>query len=176
MEAFEQIYEFYFKDVYKYALTLCHDTKEAEEITQETFCQALSSISSFRGECKMLVWLCQIAKHLYFARCRKEKRISGQTPEEAEESAGLLPEAAYAEPSIEQRLLDDTEAMRIHRHLHSLQEPYKEVFMLRIFGELSYKKIAEIFGRTESWARITYHRAKLKIISEMEDENGKDNM
>ena len=176
MEAFEEIYELYFRDVYKYALTLCHDTKEAEEITQETFCQALGSISSFRGDCKMFVWLCQIAKHLYFARCKKEKRMSGQTLEEAAEVGGLLPGAASAEPSIEQRLLDDAEAMRIHRHLHSLQEPYKEVFMLRVFGELSFKKIAEIFGRTESWARVTYHRAKLRIISEMEDENGKDNM
>lgn len=102
--------------------------------------------------------------------------MSGQPLEEAAERFGLLPGAASAEPSIEQRLLDDAEAMRIHRHLHSLQEPYKEVFMLRVFGELSFKKIAEIFGRTESWARVTYHRAKLRIISEMEEENGKDNM
>ena len=174
MEAFEQVYEFYFRDVYKYALTLCHDTREAEEITQETFCQALRSMSSFRGECKMLVWLCQIAKHQYFARRKKEKRMSGQTVEEAMESGGLLPGAPWAEPSLEQRFLDDADAMRIHKHLHNLQEPYKEVFMLRVFGELSFRKIAEIFGRTESWARITFHRAKVRIISEMEDGNGKD--
>lgn len=73
-EAFEQVYEFYFKDVYKYACALCRDPLEAEEITQETFFQALKGISSFRGECKMLVWLCQIAKHVYFARLRREKR------------------------------------------------------------------------------------------------------
>ncbi len=172
MEAFEQVYEFYFKDVYKYVLTLCHDAGEAEEITQETFCQALKGMSSFRGECKMLVWLCQIAKHLYFGRQKKQKRMSAQEIEEVLEDVRQI---AFPD-SIEQRYLDETDAMEIHRHLHNLQEPYKEVFMLRIFGELSFKKIAEIFGRTESWARITYHRAKLRIISEMEDGNGKNNM
>lgn len=170
MEAFEQVYEFYFKDVYRYVLTLCHNVGEAEEITQETFCQALKSISSFRGECTMFVWLCQIAKHLYFARWKREKRMSGQEIEAVQNNA------RQTSLSIEQRLADEADAMMLHQHLHHLQEPYKEVFMLRVFGELSFKKIAQIFGKTESWARVTYHRAKLKMISEMEDENGKNNV
>lgn len=170
MEAFEQVYEFYFKDVYKYVLTLCHNALEAEEITQETFCQALKSMSSFRGECKMFVWLCQIAKHLYFARLKREKRMSLQEIETVSE------DVVWAFASIEQQFLDETDAMTIHQYLHNLQEPYKEVFMLRVLGELSFKKIAQIFGKTESWARITYHRAKVRIITEMEDNNGKNNM
>lgn len=172
VEAFEQVYELYFKDVYKYVLILCHDAGEAEEITQETFCQALKSMSSFRGECKLFVWLCQIAKHLYFARLKKEKRISGKGIEEIPENSQYM-----AGPvSIEQKLLDEADAMAIHKQLHNLQEPYKEVFMLRIFGELPFKKIAQIFGKTEGWARVIYHRAKLTILNEMEGGNGENNM
>ena len=168
MEAFEQVYEFYFKDVYKYVCSLCHDPLEAEEITQETFYQALKGMSSFRGECKMFVWLCQIAKHAYFARLRKEKRTA-EAPGEALEN---LPDLSGG-PPMEQRFLDEADAMTLHGYLHRLDEPYKEVFMLRVFGELSYKKIAQIFEKTESWARVCYHRAKLKMLSEMEEDNGK---
>ncbi len=172
VEAFEQVYELYFKDVYKYVLTLCRNAGEAEEITQETFCQALKSMSSFRGECKLFVWLCQIAKHLYFARLKKEKWMSGEEIEDTLEGIWHVAEPA----SIEQKLLDETEAMEIHKQLHNLKEPYKEVFMLRIFGELSFRKIAQVFGKTEGWARIIYHRAKLKILNEMEGGNGENNM
>ena len=171
MEPFEQIYSFYMKDVYKYVFSLCRDSAEAEEITQETFYQAMKSMSSFRGECKMLVWLCQIAKHIYFAGCRKEKRFSGKPPED--DCCQTSGDAANV-PSIEQRLLDEADAMAIHRHLHALEEPYKEVFMLRVFGELSFKKIGDIFDKTESWARVTYHRAKVKIMNLMGTKCRKD--
>lgn len=164
MEPFEQVYSSYLKDVYKYVLSLCHDLAEAEEITQETFYQALKSMPSFRGECKLIVWLCQIAKHIYFARRKKRKRIVPQPPEELVSQT----QRGQTHVSMEQRLLDDSEAMAIHRHLHRLEEPYKEVFMLRVFGELPFKKIADIFGKTESWARTTYHRAKIKIMDELE--------
>lgn len=176
METFEQIYEYYFRDVYKYVFSLCRSHEEAEEVTQETFFQAMKSMSSFRGECRMFVWLCQIARHVYFARLRKGKRQSVRDVEEALEEDSLR-----SGGSLEQRLLDESDAMEIHRYLHCLPEPYKEVFMLRVFGELSFKKIGEIFGKTENWARVTYHRGKLKIIQEMEKSkteghNGKNNM
>ncbi len=163
VEEFEQIYEFYFRDVYKYVFSLCRSHAQAAEITQETFYQALKSISTFRGECRMFVWLCQIAKNIYFARLKKEKRQSAREVEEVLEAGSLQP----AVP-LEQDLVNEADAMEIHRHLHSLPEPYKEVFMLRVFGELSFKKIGQIFGKTENWARITYHRGKLKIVQEME--------
>ena len=140
MESFEEIYSLYFKDIYRYVLSLCRNSEQAEEITQETFFQAMKSISSFRGDCKMTVWLCQIADH--------------------------LPDTT-SQP-LELRIADETDAMRILEYLHDIEEPYKEVFMLRVFGELSFKKISGIFGKTESWARVTYHRAKVKILNEME--------
>lgn len=164
MEPFEEIYSSYLKDVYKYVFSLCRDPAEAEEVTQETFYQAMKSMPSFRGDCKLIVWLCQIAKHIYFARQKKRKRMEPRPPDELLTS---IPDSPAHAP-LEQRLLDEADAMAIHRHLHNLEEPYKEVFMLRVFGELPFKKIGDIFGRTESWARITYHRAKVRITDEME--------
>lgn len=173
MEPFEKIYELYFKDVYHYILSLCKNGSEAEEITQETFFRAMKSMDSFRGDCKMIVWLCQIAKHLYFSRQKAGKRQETLTPE-VENTPGNAGNVETA--GLEQRLADEADAMEIHQALHCLSEPYKEVFMLRVFGELPFLKIARIFGKTESWARVTYHRAKLKLIEEMEDKYGKDFM
>lgn len=172
MEVFEQVYALYFKDVYRYIYSLCKDAAESEEITQETFFQAMKSMHSFRGECKMLVWLCQIAKHIYFARQKKRKHKAELPLDESLSDSENLQETV----SLEQRLADEADAMRIHESLHRLDEPYKEIFMLRVFGELSYKKIACIFGKTENWARVSYYRAKVKIMGEMEENDGKDFM
>ncbi len=166
MEPFEQIYSSYLKDVYKYVLSLCRDPVEAEEIAQETFYQALKAMPSFRGDCKLIVWLCQIAKHIYFARLKKGKRTEARPPDELYSTVS----SSCPPKSVEQQLLEEADAMAVHRHLHELEEPYKEVFMLRVFGELSFQKIGDIFGRTESWARTTYHRAKVRLIDKMEEE------
>ena len=152
---FQEVYELYFKDVYKYVLALCRDEHMAEEVTQETFFKALRSIDSFRGQCKLYVWLCQIAKNTYFSMAAKNK--TGGMEE--------LPE--NAEDALESALLTKESAFEIHRVLHELEEPYKEVFSLRVFGELSFKQIGQLFGKTESWARVTYHRARLKIKEEL---------
>lgn len=122
----------------------------------------MKSISSFRGDCKMTVWLCQIAKHLYFAQKRREKHSAIMTLDEVSDH---LPDTT-SQP-LELRIADETDAMCILEYLHDIEEPYKEVFMLRVFGELSFKKYQE-FWKTESWARVTYHRAKVKILNEME--------
>ena len=155
MPEFQQVYELYFKDVYKYVLALCRDEHMAEEVTQETFFKALKSIDSFRGQCKLYVWLCQIAKNTYFSMAAKNK-VSGI--EELPENAG---------DALESALLTKESAFEIHRILHDLEEPYKEVFSLRVFGELSFRQIGQLFGKTESWARVTYHRARLKIREEL---------
>lgn len=156
LESFEEIYELYFKDVYRYALSLTRDEGLAEEITQETFFKALKSIDKFDGKCRLYVWLCQIAKNTYFTLREKQKRTAAPT------------EFEDKEPSLEEGLLNRDMAFRIHRVLHGLEEPYKEVFSLRTFGELSFKQIGLLFGKTESWARVTYHRARLKIREELE--------
>ena len=154
---FQQVYELYFRDVYRYALSLCRNESLAEEITQETFYKALQKIDSFDGRCKTSVWLCQIAKNTYLSLCRKGKFL------EPEGDLTLLIGAG----SMEDDLCDGETAFQIHKVLHSLEEPYKEVFSLRTFGELPFGKIGMIFGKTESWARVTYHRARLKIKEEL---------
>lgn len=165
MDNFEKIYTLYFRDVYKYVFALCRDKDTAEEITQAAFCQAMEHMDSFRGTCKITVWLCQIAKHLYFAHVKKEKR---KDPFPDNPDFVLCPSDKTFD-SPEQQILRQEQGMEIHRHLHALPEPYKEVFLLRVFGDLSFQKIAMIFEKSESWARVTFHRARLKILKEMED-------
>lgn len=151
MTEFQEIYDRYFRDVYRYALSLSKDEAIAEELTQETFFKALKSIDRFDGKCSLYVWLCQITKNTYFTFLKKRNR---QAPDAFPPPDGESPE---------QTLLSKESAFEIHRLLHRLEEPYKEVFSLRTFGELSFRQIGELFGKTESWARVTYHRAKLKI-------------
>ena len=154
MEDFQQVYDLYFKDVYKYSLSLSRDPHIAEEITQETFFKALKHIDSFRGQCRLYVWLCQIAKNTYYSYSQKQSRAAPETDPPAGEN-------------LEERLLTRESAFEIHKVLHRLPDPYKEVFSLRVFGELPFSQIGELFGKTESWARVTYHRARLKIKEEL---------
>lgn len=150
---FEEIYSEYFKDVYRYVLCLSKNESIAEDITQETFFKALKNIDSFKGNCKMSVWLCQIAKNSYFSYLKKKQNNF----ESVEDIADVF------DSGFEQILVDDESVFEIHKILHNLEEPYKEVFTLRFFGDLSFSKIAELFGKTESWARVTYHRARIKL-------------
>ena len=156
---FERVYDQYFREVYLFVLKLSRNDKIAEEITQETFFKALKGIDEFQGHCKINVWLCQIAKNTYFTYLNKQKRYD---TEEIEDIAG--------ENIIETLILKKEETFRLHKVLHSLDEPYKEVFTLRIFGELSFKQISELFERTESWARVTFYRGKQKIQEMLREE------
>lgn len=149
---FEEIYSRFFKDVYLYVLALGRDSHLAEEITQETFFKAMKELKHFRGDCSVKSWLCQIAKNLYISHMRKKKTV----PEDVlEKEASPL--------NVEEMCIKKNEALSIYKVLHLLDEPYKEVFTLRVLGGLSFKEIGEIFGKEESWARVTFHRAKLKI-------------
>lgn len=118
----------------------------------------MTKLDSFDGRCKLSVWLCQIAKNAYISMCRKEKHLCPDA------DTDLVP----SDRSMEEQFFDQETAFAIHKVLHTLDEPYKEVFSLRTFGELSFQQIAELFGKTEAWARVTYHRAKLKIKEELE--------
>lgn len=153
MTEFEEIYSQYFDDIYKYALALCHNEEIAKDITQETFIKALKGINGFKGNCQLRVWLCQIAKNYYFSMCKKMKY-----KQELEEEHQVL--------SIESLLIDKETAFEVHKAIHRLDEPYREVFSLRVFGELSFAQIGELFGKTESWARVTFHRTKIKLKEE----------
>lgn len=157
---FEKLYEAYYMQVYSYVMTLAGNRDLAEEITQNAFFKALSSQKSYRGTAGVLTWICSIAKNLYMDEMRRKRHIApqeGKTEIEAGEN-------------MERDILRADSAYQIHCILHRLEEPYKEVFQLRVFGELSFQKIASIFGKTENWARVTYHRARLKISERMEKE------
>ncbi|MCM3214115.1 RNA polymerase sigma factor [Niallia taxi] len=159
MTEFERIYNLYFREVYSFVLLLSRNEKIAEEITQETFFKALKNIDTFKGHCKLSVWLCQIAKNTYFTYLDKQKRFdTNEIPEQV------------SQKSMEEMILRKEDNFRLHKVLHHLEEPYKEVFTLRVFGELSFKEISEIFEKTESWARVTYHRAKRKIRDLLQEE------
>lgn len=160
MKKIEALYQLYFKDVFLYIKALSKDEHIAEEMTQETFFKAMKSINSFKGECDIRVWLCQIAKNSYYTYCRKTKRLVPE--EEAEEKI-----TTTEQNSFESRLLEKEQAVAIHKILHNLEEPYKEVFHLRVFGELSFREIGEVFGKTESWSRVTFHRAKVKVMEQL---------
>lgn len=156
MGAFEELYKRYYSQVYFYVLGLCRNEHIAEEITQETFFKVLKKMDSFKGECKVNVWMIQIAKNTFYNYCR-EKKLDPESSLEGLESEG----------TIEEKIIDREEAEQIHVILHRMKEPYKEVFWMRTFGELSFKEIGSIHGKTESWARVTYHRAKLMIKEEL---------
>lgn len=154
---FREIYNEYFSDVYKYILSLCRNENLAEEVTQETFFKAMRSIDKFKGDCKLYVWLCQIAKNSYLTLLKKQKHIAWD--EEIENR--------YFAEDIEKSYLDKESVKQIHILLHNLNEPYKEVFTLRVFGELSFSQIGELFDKTDSWARVIFYRAKKQLQEDL---------
>ncbi len=153
----EKLYKTCYMQVYSYVMTLCGSPHTAEEITEETFFKAMtaSEIASFDSRSSELTWLCAIAKNLYTDEMRKQSRLSG------------LDENIISGDNVESAVEDSEMSFRIHKVLHTLEEPYKEVFELRVFGELTFAQIGKIFGKTENWARVTYHRAKLTIRERM---------
>ena len=161
MTEFEQIYREHFDTLYRFLMRLCRDAPLAEELAQETFFRAMQSLNKFDGRCRVDVWLCQIARNAYYSHCRRQK-----------DKKHILPEIDSGQ-DMQNTILDQEQAMIIYAHLHELNEPYKEVFMLRLFGELEYSQIAKLFGKTESWARVTYHRAKMKLMESVKEDDAK---
>ena len=161
LDDFELIYSRYFPAVYCYARGLTGNERDAEELTAETFFKALKAVDRYDERGDMRVWLCQIAKHTWFNQQRRRKR---ETPLDEDLDYG-------AEETLAQAMEDRDTARRLFVLLHRMEEPYKEVFTLRTFCEQPYAQIAALFGKTESWARVTYHRAKTKLLLEMERES-----
>lgn len=159
---FEELYRQYYKIVYGYLFTLCKNESLCEELTAETFFRAFQSYRQYDGKHKVSSWLCQIAKNEYFKYYNKHKRL--KYLEETDD----IPDCS----EFEQVLIDKSTAIKLHKLLHKLSEPYKEVFILRVFAELSFAEIAAVLEKTENWARVTYYRAKIKLLQQMEDENG----
>lgn len=154
---FDRVYSEHYPYVYKYVLSLCRNEGLAEDVTSEAFLKALKNIRRYRGDCAIEVWICQIAKNSYFSLRKGGKQAEPLELELQDEHA-----------DIERAFADKSEALEIHRILHGMGEPYREVFSLRLFGELSFAEIAKLFDKTEGWARVTYHRAKAKIREELQ--------
>lgn len=157
---FQKVYNMYFTQVHLYLLKLTGDKHLAEEITSETFFKALKSIDKFDNKCSIGSWLCQIAKNTYYSHLQKNKRYV-----ELDE----VIETATSDTNIEETIENASVSMEILKVLHTLDEPYKEVFTLRILGELSFAQIGEIYNKTANWACVTYHRARQKIKDQMEE-------
>ncbi|MGN0395224.1 MAG: RNA polymerase sigma factor [Coprococcus sp.] len=157
---FDDIYKQYGKTVYFFLLSLSKDESLSEELTQETMFRAIMNINSFRGDSKISSWLCQIAKNLYFEWRKKSKRTLA-----LDENT----DNCDSERDISIEVTDKDTADRILQHLHELDEPYKEVFTLHALGDVPLKRISELFGKSDSWSRVTYYRAKAIIISKLEE-------
>lgn len=155
---FEEIYELYFKDVYRFLCGLTKDELLAEELVQETFFKALKAIDRFDGSQDIRAWLFTIARNTYYSYCRAHK-ISVPVEDIAEDTPSSI--------HLEDRLINEEYAFQIHQYLHTMKDPYKEVFTLRVFGELPFEKIGQIFGKNGSWARVTFYRAKKQIVEYM---------
>ncbi len=155
MQDMEQIYEEYFEAVNKYLFCLTHNNDISEELTQETFYKAVKKINTYKGECKISVWLCQIAKNLWYDQCRKNKKIVN-----IEETT--LSHMQVLNTLEDQVILKD-EKISLYKKLQMLDDKTREVMYLRITGELSFKEIGIILNKTETWARVTFYRGKNKL-------------
>ena len=160
MSQLDEGYRQYSKTVYRFLLSLSGDAHLAEELTQETMFRAVMNIETFRGECRMSVWLCQIAKHLYYAQRRRDRSTVSLEEARLPEEVGEDPAAALHDRELAEEIL---------KRLHTLEEPYKEVFLLHALGDVPLKQISRLFGRSDSWARVTYYRAKARIAQGLKE-------
>ena len=156
---FEEIYRRYFGDVYRYLLRLSGSETAAEDVTSETFLRAMQALPRFRGDCDVRVWLCRIARNTYVSTRRDPDNQPMEEP--GEDPRGSA-------PSPEEETLRREEGRRLRQLLHGLEEPYREVFLWRHYGDLSFREIGQLFGKSENWACVTYHRARGKLRKEWE--------
>ena len=163
MQNIEEIYKEYSITVYKYLFCLTQNRDISEELTQETFAIAVEDIKKFRGECKLSVWLCQIAKHLWYKELKKSKKSVNVSLEEVNDNI------LYDE-SLEEIICEKEEKLKLFKDMQKLDEKSREVMYLRMVGNLSYEEIGEILGKTANWSRVTFYRAKQKIREENKDE------
>lgn len=150
----EEIYKEHARSVYRFLLSLSNDTNTAEELTQETFYRAVYSIDRYDGSCKISVWLCQIAKHIWYQELRNRNRHAAQE----------LTEDISDSSTPEQSVLLTSDKLSLYKAIHTLSEPMREVVHMRLSGEFSFSEIGEVLGKSENWARTTFYRAKQKIM------------
>ena len=159
-EELDEIYRLYAGDVYRYLFSLCRNEHLAQDLLQDVMLKAVTGFDKFRGDSSVKTWLFTIAKNLY--RNHVKRADNRNLPIEEE--------VLRSEDNLEERIMDQSQALHIHRLVHSLDDPYREVFTLRVFAELKFDDIGAVFGKTGNWARVSYYRAKEKILSMMKEE------
>ncbi len=157
----ENLYEQEAKNVYKYIFHLCGDRELAQDITAETFIKAVDALPKFKGQCRELTWLCQIAKHLLYAEWKKKKKS---------EALQMVLQDTEEEQKVEEAVFRSMEKLDWFQKLQGLDAVTREVVYLRIYGELSFREIGEVLGKTENWARVTFYRGKQKLKGVYENE------
>lgn len=160
---FKDIYAEYSRGVYRYLLSLTGDENQAEELMQETFYRAFLNIDNFKEECSLYTWLCQIGKNAWFKECKRRKRF--------DDSESAVDNRTDDRDSVETIVIKKEQARQISEAMKDLEPPYIDVFIMKVFGEKKLSDIAKFFSKSESWARVTYYRAKAKIIEIMEKNN-----
>ncbi len=166
MQNIEEIYEQYSHTVYRYLFCLTGKEEIAEDLTQETFAIAVKEINKFKGNCKVSVWLCQIAKHLWYKELKKSKKHKNISIEElTEEIEGI--------ETTEDIICRKEEKLKLFKDMQKLDEQAREIIYLRMVGNLNFIEIGEILGKTPNWARVTFYRAKQKMKEVNKD--GKEN-
>ena len=158
LDDLEKMCNLHYKYVKSYALSLCLNESLAEDITQETFYNAIKKIDTFKNDCKIETWLCSIAKNIFLNQKRKKKT----------ESISDYPDL-IADITLEENILDNENVKRILTEAVKLETPYKEVFYMKSLGDMPYSTIADVFGKSENWARVTYFRAKKQIEERMSE-------
>lgn len=148
----DKIYKEYFETVYKYLLYLTHNEDLSEELTQETFYKAIRKINQFKEKSSILTWLIRIARNLYFDELKRNKKLEE------------LSEYKIYDKSIEDTIVSNEEKIELKQRINELNETYKKVVLLRISGELGFKEIGLLFNKSETWARVTFYRAKNKLM------------
>ena len=159
MQSMEEIYQQYAQTVFKYLMTLTHDVYIAEELTQETFYQAIKSIGRFNQSCKITTWLCAVARNQFLDYQRKHPDM---------EDVDALDQMDSSVPSAEQDVFESANRIEVMKKLHDCSEPYREIIYMRLFGNLSFREIGDVFGKTENWARVSFYRGKERLRKEIE--------
>lgn len=158
MSAYDELYELYGKKIYHFLRSLTRDDDLAAELTQETFYQAYLHYDQFKGKSSVYTWMCQIGKNAFFKECKRRNRFEDEWRESADMRAGP-----------EEQIIDRDNIERIKMILYDMEEPYREVFILKVYAELKFREISDIFVKSESWAKLTYYRAKEKIVRRLEE-------
>lgn len=158
MIVFSEIYTEYVTQIYRFLLKLCRNESLAEELTQQTFYKAFLYIGKFEQRCSLSTWLCTIAKNEWFLECRKKKNILLDSVEDIVHYSNIEEDAIKKEQQI-----------LVRKSIFALESPYQDVLVLRTYAELSFQEIAILHNKSESWAKVTYLRAKQKIKLELEE-------